>query len=265
MARGIDYKLEGNVGKFRESKTPEGLDWDAWLGPKAMRPYSQFAHKRWYWQLDLASGAFANQAVHELDIIRWGLGLNTHPTLVTAVCGKFLRDDDATSPTNTTLAYQFGQPKPLVSYEHRCWYTNSEAGFRDKYPFVQPNFPVGTIFFGSEGYLIFPDYSSYYTFMGPNGEPGPSKAEEGHPMSERPHFENWIAAIRARDHKLLNADIEEGHKSMVMCLLPRTAYQLGRPVLRFDPATETVIDDPEANRMLNEPEYREPYVVPKEV
>ena len=34
---------------------------------------------------------------------------------------------------------------------------------------------------------------------------------------------------------------------------------------RFDPATEKVLGDDEADRMLNEPEYRKPYVVPKDV
>ena len=62
----------------------------------------------------------------------------------------------------------------------------------------------------------------------------------------------------------LIADIEEGHKSMVLCLLARTSWQVGRP-LRFDPATEQILGDDQANRMLNEPQYRKPYVVPQEV
>ena len=49
--------------------------------------------------------------------------------------------------------------------------------------------------------MIFPDYSSYYTFLGPDGEPGPSKAAEGHPMADLPHFQNWIAAVRSRKHE----------------------------------------------------------------
>jgi predicted dehydrogenase len=229
-----------------------------------MRPYSQFWHRRWYWNLELSSGCFANQAVHELDIIRWGLGLDSHPTQVTATGGQYVHDDDRTSPTHVAISYRFADAAPMVTYEHRSWYTNSEAGFRDKYPFVQPNFPVGTIFFGSKGYLIFPDYSSYYTFLGPQSEPGPSKAEQGHPMADLPHFQNWVAAIRARDHKLLHADIEEGHRSMTTCLLARTAYQVGQP-LEFDPATERVTNNAEADAMLNDPPYRDPYVLPREV
>jgi len=264
MARGIDYKLRGDLGRITPSPVPPGLDWDRWLGPKPMRPYSQFSHRRWYWILELASGCFANQAVHELDILRWGLGLDQHPTHVTAAGGKFVHGDDRTSPTHVTMTYQFKDAEPLVTYEHRSWYTNSEAGFRDQYPFVQPGFPVGTIFFGTEGYMIFPDYSSYRTFLGRKYEPGPAKFESDHPMMEVPHFQNWIAAIRNRDHKLLNADIEEGHKSMALCLLARTAYETGR-CIHFDPETETVVEDREADALLNAPTDRAPYIVPKTV
>jgi len=276
MARGIDFKIRGNLGRHNPRPVPEGLDWDAWLGPKPMHEYSSFWHRRWYFNLELASGPFANQAVHELDVIRWGLGLDEHPTHVTATCGTFVHEDDRSSPTHLALTFQFNKPKTYVTYEHRSWYTNSEAGFRDEYPFMQRDFPVGTIFFGDKGYMIFPDYSSYRTFLGLKGEPGPSKVFDWFSDSagsnkvnldsliDEPHFRNWIAACRARDHKVLTADIEEGHKSMALCLLARTAYQVGRPI-NFDPATETILDDEEADAMLNKPSYREPYVVLKEV
>ena len=264
MARAIDYKLRGNLGRVTPSTVPEGLDWDQWLGPKPMHPYSQFWHRRWYWNLELASGCFANQMVHEVDILRWGLGLDRHPTLATTAAGQFVHEDDRTSPTHAAMTFQFGTPGTFITCEHRSWYTNSEAGFREQFPFVQEDYPVGTMFFGSEGYMIIPDYSSYHTFLGRKREPGPSKTEEGHPMMDTPHFRNWIAAIRARDHKILAADIEEGHKSMTVCLLGRTAYQVGRS-LRFDPDTERVIDDDEADTLLNRPIYRPPYVVPETV
>ncbi len=61
----------------------------------------------------------------------------------------------------------------MIEFEVRDWYTNAEAGFRDKYPFVQKDFPVGAIFLGTEGTMIIPDYSSYYTFLGRNREAGP--------------------------------------------------------------------------------------------
>jgi len=154
-----------------------------------------------------------------------------------------------------------------VTYEYRSWYTNGEAGFRDQYPFVQRDYPTGTIFLGSEGYLSFPDYVSYRTFFGVKATPGPfndGPTPGCDVMANEPHMRNRVAACRARDPKLLTADIEEGHKAMALYLLACISYQVGRP-LQFDPDTERVVGDQQADALLNEPEYRAPYVVPKEV
>jgi len=264
MARAVDYKITGNLGRIKQVPVPVGLDWDKWLGPRPLRPYSEFWHRRWMYNPELANGGFANQMVHELDMVRWGLGLNEHPTDITAFGGKFVHDDDSTDPSNITMAFRFGQGQPLVTAEHRSWYTNSEAGFRDQYPFVQPNFPVGVIFLGTLGYMTFPDYSSYYTFLGPKGEKGPSKAAEGHPMTDTPHFKNWLTAVRSRDRSLLHADVSEAHKSMALAILARASYESGRTI-KFDPASERIVGDAKADAVVNHPQYRAPYVVPAQV
>jgi len=125
---------------------------------------------------------------------------------------------------------------------------------------------VGEIFFGSEGYMIIPDYVSYYTFLGPKNEPGPSQtasADFNWANESVPHFQNWLAAIRSGKHEDLTADIEEGHKSATVCHLAKISQKLGRSV-HFDPQTERFVNDPEADKYLKR-EYREPYVVPDQV
>lgn len=54
--------------------------------------------------------------------------------------------------------------------------------------------------------------------------------------------------------------IEEGHFSSALCHLGNMVHDLGRPV-PFDPATETIPGDEEANALLWR-RYRKPYVVP---
>ena len=107
----------------------------------------------------------------------------------------------------------------MIEFEVRDWYTNAEAGFRDKYPFVQKDFPVGAIFLGTEGTMIFPDYSSYYTFQGRDRKEGPSAYEAGSPISNLPHFRNWAMAVRSRRRADLSAEIEQGHMSAALCHL----------------------------------------------
>jgi predicted dehydrogenase len=262
MARGMTYKMRGNLGKHNPRPVPKGLDWDAWVGPAKMVDYSSFNHRRWYWISNFASGDVANQTVHDMDIMRWGLGLDTHPTTVMSLGGRYVpaEDDDADTPNTQSLMAEWADRNLMVTFEFRHWYTNAEADMRDKYPFVAPNQCVGVIFFGSEGYMIIPDYSSYYTFMGPNHEPGPFKAEEGHPMMDLPHFQNWAKAIRSRKYEDLNADVEQGHLSNAVCHLAKISNILKRSV-HFDPKTERVVNDPEADKLLKR-EYREPYVIP---
>jgi len=102
----------------------------------------------------------------------------------------------------------------LISFETRDWFTNSEAGMGIEHPFVDHHNVVGAIFFGSKGYMIFPDYSSYFTYLGANRKPGPSASVEGNPFMDLEHFQNWIAAVRSRDNSKLNAEIEATHRDI---------------------------------------------------
>jgi predicted dehydrogenase len=268
MARAISYKLRGNLGKHNPQPVPEGLDWDGWVGPAKMVEYSNFHHRRWYWIENFASGDAANQLVHDVDKVRWGLGLTEHPVTVMCMGDRYVPGDTDDADTPNTLAFmcRWADNNALVTVENRHWYTNSEAEMRDKYPFMAENQCVGEIFFGSEGYMIFPDYVSYYTFLGPKNEPGPCKtasADFNWANESVPHFQNWIAAIRSGNHQDLTADIEEGHKSATVCHLAKISQKLGRSV-HFDPQTERFVNDPEADKHLKR-EYREPYVVPDQV
>ena len=268
MARGMAYKLRANLGKHRRDPVPEGLDWDAWVGPAKMVEYSNFHRHRWYWLSNFASGDISNQTVHDFDIIRWGLELDAHPTTMMSLGGRYVPGDtdDADTPNTQAFLCHWEGRELQVSFEVRHWYTNSEAEMRDKYPFVAPNQCVGVIFFGSEGYMIIPDYSSYRTFLGSKYEPGPCKFDDSQIdwwIESVPHFNNWIAAMRSRKHQELNADVEQGHLSTAACHLAKISNMLKRSV-HIDPKTEQFIGDAEANKLLKR-EYREPYVVPEEV
>jgi hypothetical protein len=69
--------------------------------------------------------------------------------------------------------------------------------------------------------------------------------------------------VRSRKKEDLNAPIQEAHISCTLIHLANASYRLGR-TLNFDPATEQVTGDDEANRFLRGA-YREPFVVPENV
>lgn len=262
MARGIAFKYRAG-GRNQIGPVPPGMNWDAWLGPAPEAPYNKLAVYRWRFLKAYGNGEIGDQGVHQLDIIRWGLGLDTHPTKVQSMGGNLVHDDDEDTPTQQVFACLYEGKRLLVQFECRNWMTNSEAGMGIEYPFVDHRNVVGVIFFGTEGYMIIPDYSSYYTFLGPDRKPGPSSSVAGNPMMDLDHVANWIAAVRSRKPANLTAEIEEGHLSSTLSHLANVAYYTGR-TLQFDPKTERFVGDDEANKLLTRP-YRAPYVVPDEV
>jgi GFO/IDH/MocA oxidoreductase family protein len=66
-----------------------------------------------------------------------------------------------------------------------------------------------------------------------------------------------------RSRKAPNAEIEIGHLSTRLCHLGNIAYRLGRK-LKFDGASESFPDDPEANKLLSR-EYSSRFEMPSQV
>jgi GFO/IDH/MocA oxidoreductase family protein len=72
--------------------------------------------------------------------------------------------------------------------------------------------------------------------------------------------------VISRKKENLNAPIEEGVISCGMMHLANASYRLGRTI-QFDPETEQVVGDPDAEKLLRDGDrgYRAPFVVPENV
>ena len=250
MARGLVFRWRPSIGnKPDESSPPSHLHWDLWQGPAGERAFSQrLVHYNWHWHWDYGNGDVGNQGIHETDLCQWGLDVQL-PSQVVGMGGKFLWDDDKETPEVLTTCYSYPDQKKMIQFEVRHWCTNTEEGAT-----------VGNIFYGSEGILVVQGYGTYNIYLGRNREPGPSRSEGGE--LDR-HFANFIEAVRARDHSLLNGPVETAHYSSGLAHLGNIAFRLGRQ-LEFDPRTERFVGDEDANQMLGR-DYRSPYVVPEVV
>ncbi|MDA2927529.1 hypothetical protein MYX78_09930 [Acidobacteria bacterium AH-259-G07] len=76
------------------------------------------------------------------------------------------------------------------------------------------------------------------------------------------HKQNFVDCIRSRGRP--NADIEEGHRSTLLCQFGNISYRLSGQKLIVDPKTESFIGNTQANALLKR-EYRSPWVVPDKV
>ena len=249
MARGLCYRWRPTIGTKPDSPVPPGVHYDLWLGPAPNRPFSENRfHYNWHYHWDYGNGDIGNQGVHQMDVARWGLDVGL-PTRVTSASGMFIYDDDKEVPNVINSSYDYpdaGEHGRMLVFDTRPYYTNDEKGAK-----------VGILFYGSEGYMVIDSYNHYQTYLGKDEEPGPGRDEGGD------HKANFIAAVRAQDPSMLNAEIEEGHLSSALCHLGLISARLNRS-LEFDPKKEEFIGDEEANKLLTR-DYRDPFVVPEEV
>jgi len=246
MARGLCYRWRPTIGTTPVTDVPAGVHYDTWLGPAPESPFSENRfHYNWHYMWDYGNGDIGNQGVHQLDVARWGLGVKL-PKRVTSASGMFIYDDDKEVPNTITTAYEYPDDGPhgkMLVFDTRPYYTNDEKGAK-----------VGVLFYGSEGYLVIDSYSHYQTYLGEKEEEGPGRDEGGD------HYGNFIAAVRARDASMLNAECEEGHLSAALAHIGLASAKLGRS-LEFDPEREKFVGDAEANQLITRV-YRKPFVVP---
>jgi len=265
MTKGLCLKPRGSIGHVKDSKIPDGVNWDAFLGPAPYRPFNKNRfHYKWHWFWDTGNGDFGNQGIHQADIGRLVLNKNTHPVKIQGFSDFFIWDSDQETPNIQHLEFEYEDGR-ILQFEVRGLGTNAEGGIR-----------IGNLVFGSKGWMniasedvgkcqtYFSDieltpsgYSSY------NEQKGPEFSDDDPASSDAVvnHFANFIDCVRSRNWQDLHADILEGHLSTSLCHLGNIACRLKKP-LRFNPDEESFIDDTEADSYLTKA-YRSPYVLPE--
>jgi predicted dehydrogenase len=281
LARGLCYNWRDTIGHTPVEPDPAGVDYDLWTGPAPLKPFTRNRfHYNWHWMWDFGNGDLGNQGIHELDVARWGLGVG-FPNRASAMGGHFLFDDDQEVPNNLACVWEFDLPDgkcKVLEFEIRNWMTHHEAdlrtpGFGLEIPgFLGPPHPgpkkrlfnkktIGDIFYGSKGYMAATDsgqLQTHRTLLGPEQEFGPTASR-----GTGNNWLNFIECVRSRKKENLKCPIEEGHITCTLIHLANASFRLGR-MLNFDPATEQVIGDEEATRLLHGA-FREPFVVPEQV
>jgi predicted dehydrogenase len=247
-----NVQRRGSLGRGENVDPPAGLDYDNWVGPATMIPYrTNRVHQRWSWWYHFGTGDMGNDGVHDIDYARWGLGVDTHPSKVAAIGGKFYFDDDQEFPDTQQVTFEYpgdGQPgsRKLLIYEQRLWSTN--------YPYQCDS---GAEFYGTTGQMFLSRRGKVQVWADRNKPV--EVAVKPEPQNDAAHVRNFCDAIRKEAQ--LNADALTGHLSASLCHLGNVATRLGRS-LTFDPQAERVVGDQEADALLRR-EYRPHWGTPR--
>jgi predicted dehydrogenase len=249
-ARNIQRRAGSGRGKLGDP--PAELDYDMWLGPAPSVPYHSTLISGWNWLRHFGTGEIGNDGVHDIDYARWGLGVETHPTFIAGVGGRYVYENEAEFPDTQQISFEYpaagksGKKRVLV-YEERLWSTN--------YPH---NCDSGVEYYGTKGQMFLTRRGKIQVLLDRNRSQAvdvPLKAQD-----TGDHVADFIDAIRT-DRKP-NADIEIGHLTTSLCHLGNIAIRLGRS-LRFDHERERFVDDGEANGLLERTYRDDHWAVPK--
>jgi predicted dehydrogenase len=264
LVRGIGHKYRPGIGKIKPELPPPSLNYDLWRGPAPMKPYSaNQVHYNWHWFWDTGNGDLGNLAVHGLDVARLALGLDGLPDRVQSMGGNFVFDDAKETPNFQTSVFRYTKRNVMLEYSIRNAYSNSEGGMGESIPFTlgDQRDSHAVIIYGSEGFMLLPDYISYYIHLGRDRKLAKKRVGEGDRDPVGFHLRNFVQAMRSRKSAELAAPPEVGRKSAALCHLANIAYRVGR-TLSIDPATEEIVGDPEAASLATRV-YRQGYEVPK--
>jgi predicted dehydrogenase len=227
---------------------PSGLNWDMWLGQapmteyvsasageKAKYPHSR-AHYEFRWWYEYSGGKMTDWGAHHVDIATWAIGMDeSGPESV-----EGLR---AVHPCE----FKNGYPTRSDMYN-----TASEFDIQCLYP---NGVDLHILSSGENGILITGDKAELFVSRGslrgtaidaladdPLPEDAITKLYKG--KTPGSHMANFFDCIKTREQPI--SDVYTHHRAMTTCHLANIAIRLGRK-LKWDPKTEQIIGDDEAN------------------
>lgn len=225
LARAYYWSARGSIGNGKPAAVPPNLNYDLWQGPAPRQKYvDNLIHYNWHWFWKYGNGELGNNGVHSLDLCRWGLGAEI-PNRVVSSGGRYFYNDDQQTPDTHVVAFEFDGGKQITWQGTSC--------NRHKNDFV--------IFFGSKGNMILGTSGGYTVLDAKDKEVKKVGGNQG--MLE--HAQNFVDAIRNNEPLNLNAEIEIGNKSTLLCHLGNIAHRTGR-TLQCDTSNGHIIDDKDA-------------------
>ncbi|GAB2551935.1 Gfo/Idh/MocA family protein [Spirosoma aerophilum] len=261
LTQGIEELHKGIIGRVYLAKTwytnkrkatnlkpgtvPSWLDYDLWQGPAPRVPYQEgLIHYDWHWFWHWGTGEALNNGTHEVDVARWGLGVD-FPTRVSSVGGRYEFKDDWQTPDTQIVIMDYPNRVSLM------WESRSSNGRKIE------GLDRGVIFYGENGSLdTGGDSYKVYDLDGKLvKEVNPAVAEsdiQGRNTAspslgmDSLHVADFLDAIK--NNRRPNCDVELGYKSVVAMQLGNIAWRVGRD-LKIDPNNGHILDDKEAQKL----------------
>lgn len=215
------FKVKSWSGKvtYRVDSVPSNLDWDMYCGPAPLRPFNKHRNgstHRGYW--DYEGGGLGDMAHHHLHAVAYQFGR------------------DLTAPVEITPYAPPAHPEACGMWG---W---CELKYADGFMLVLESGDWGDPY-----ERLKPQHTGEGDLLKMLSQEDRKKLDELPDPKRLPFFPE---AIRTRQQTASHA--ERSHRVAMIYHLANVSFRCGRP-LKFDPETEQIIGDEEANRLVNQP------------
>ncbi len=239
MAKTWYANTRTSIGKGNIVPVPSNLDYDLWQGPAPRKPYKDnLIHYNWHWFWHWGTGEALNNGTHEIDVARWGLGIE-YPLKVNSVGGRYQFKDDWETPDTQVITYE--TPGATIVWEGR----SCNGSYND-------NRSRGVVFHGENGSMHTGD-NSYKIFDNNNKlvkevksdiiiTQGLNTMSPGEEL-DAVHIVNFLENVKFNRKPF--ADALTGHKSTLWMQLGNISQRVGH-TLNIDQSNGHIVGDNEA-------------------
>lgn len=256
-AIGLVREAHSWVGAFRWNPTlqgrpketppvPAGVNWDLWVGPRDMRPYSpHYVPVAWrdFWQF--GCGGLGDFGCHDMDAATWAFDLPTPTSVEIRPAGY---TDSEIAPYGELGYYHFparGNQPPLKL----MWYT---GGLMPEKPEALGNFNLasrGVMFVGEKG-VIQCDGAGGAPRLFPTSLRQSYKPPAKTLSRSKGHHRDWLDAIKGGP--AASANFSYGAHLTEITLLGVLSLRLGGKTIHWDAQNMKAKALPEADAIIKE-------------
>ena len=213
------------TGKAAPQPVPKGLDWDMWLGPAPLAPYTKDrCHYNFRWIRDYSGGQLTDWGAHLIDTAQWA------------------NDTERTGPIEIEgrgSCHADGLYDAYHTYHVEYLYAN---GVR----MIVDSGGVNLKFEGSDGWVANRGWRGRLQASSQDIISSVIEPEEIHLFRGNGEQRNFLDCVHSRKDPYFPAEI--GHRCCSVMHLGNIAMDLGRKV-RWNPQAEQFVDDPKADAL----------------
>jgi hypothetical protein len=238
----------GEGGSTEEAPVPPTLDYNMWIGPAPMKPYTvnRCNPDGTYWIYDYSIGYLGGWGAHPLDIMVWGTDADLAGPMTFRGTGVIPTKGLYDTVYNWDVTVEMADGVEMTFKAAKAsndWFNAGDS----------------TKFIGSEGWIRMWRGNGVDAIEAEPKSLLSVKIDDSKTVLAKSarHDQNFVEAVKSRTQPVSN--VADAVRSDIISHMSDIAIRTGRPIT-WDPKAEQIVGDAEASKMLHR-DMRAPWTV----